>query len=147
MPARSRRFASQTALLSTTSPERSSLPIVTIAAVTTAERLVAERERLPRERGQNLRRDPDGRRHVPARVPKAPVLPLEAPEVCERAPRRAPAGRKERLDHPCGRLRVRAAAARELESAVPVPEGGEEDERAPDRAAADAVGPQRLDDG
>ena len=60
----------------------------------------AQRERLPGERRQHLRGDPDGRRRVAHRVAVAPVGPPEPGEVPERRLARALAGAEQRLDRP-----------------------------------------------
>src|SRR5438876_1540738 len=103
-----------------------------------SQRPSTKREGLAKNRRQHLRCDPDGRCGVAAGVAIAPVGPLERGEIAESSARRPGAGGDEGLDGPGGGLRIRTAAARELEAAVAVLEPAEIGEPASDRPPADA---------
>ena len=93
-------------------------------APTTTTCVDAERERLARERGQHLRRDPERRRHVAGVVAVAAVRAAHAGEVAEGGRAGGAAGGEQRLDRPGGGLRVGAAPVRQLEAAVRGSGGG-----------------------
>src|SRR5207249_7023026 len=98
----------------------------------------AKRERLAKNGRQHLRCDPDGRRGVAAGVAIAPLGPSERGEIAESSSRGPGAGGDEGLDGPGGGLRIRTAAAGELEAAVAVLEPAEIGEPASDRPSAHA---------
>src|SRR5580765_1002474 len=79
---------------------------------------LTQRKRLLEERRQDLRRHPDRRRRVGARVPVTAVRAAELREERERLARRFRPGRDERLDHERCRLSIRFAARGEPEAAA-----------------------------